>query len=234
MRPGYAYHLPALALFSASLVCAPCIHADDSKFSLSTGFDLTANKYETGPWKFRLDTPFGLTGETSPPSGVSSQSLSDLSNTQAAATYNLYEGSAYVPEIDFTGKVKINAYDTSKVFGVNQNDYSAQMDVYQSVDRFTAKGSVGSRVMSSPISGLVLSPLLYGSFGGIYQFSRQTSTGVDMNLAQDPLVNGMKHEISAYVNYKLDNNFGARGYVLRGLSSGNQNSTLGGLIYYGF
>jgi hypothetical protein len=77
--------------------------------------------------------------------------------------------------------------------------------------------------------------MLYGSFGGTYQFTGQTSTGIDMSLSQDPSSTGaMQHELTAYVNYKLDKNFKARGYVLRGSSSGNLNNAVGGQVYYGF
>ncbi len=112
--------------------------------------------------------------------------------------------------------------------------YSAQMDVYQNLDKFIAKGTLGSKVQGSP-TGIILSPVLYGSFGGIYQLTEQTSTGVDMSLSQDPAASGItQQEVSAYVNYRLDKNFKARGYVQRECSNGNQNNILGGQVYYGF
>jgi len=120
------------------------------------------------------------------------------------------------------------------VFGLSQNDYAAQMDVYQNLDKFTAKGSLGSKVLGSQ-TGITLNPLLYGSFGGIYQFTEKTSTGIDMSLSQgSPEAGVMQQEFSAFVNYKLDNNFKARGYVLRGISNGTPNNTVGGQVYYGF
>jgi len=215
--------------------------AGDERFSLSSGFGYNSNKYETSPWVFKLTVPAGISGTGSVVPGIgrgidgtAGSTQSGLGNTEAAASYNLYAGSASTPEINLTGKVKVNMADKSKVFGLSQNDYAAQMDVYQSLDKFTAKGSLGSKVLGSP-NGITLNPVLYGSFGGIYQFNEQTSTGVDMSLSQDPSSTGVKQqEISAYVSYKLDKNFKARGYMLRGFSNGNPNNALGGQVYYGF
>jgi hypothetical protein len=230
----------AVTLGAAAAFAVPAAWAGDERFSLSTGLDDNFNKYEAGPWIFKLTAPAGMSGAGNvvPEIGrirtdrTAGSKQSGLSDTEAAATYHIYAGSASTPEINLTGKVKVNM--TDKVFGLNQNDYAAQMDVYQSLDKFTAKGSLGSKVLGNP-TGIILNPVLYGSFGGSYQFTGQTSTGVDMSLSQDPSSTGtMQHELSAYVSYKLDKNFKARGYVLRGFSNGNPNSTLGGQVYYGF
>ncbi len=212
----------------------PCAWAGNDK---SIGFD--SNQYVTGPWVFKLTSPTGIAGTRSIPQigrirSENISKLSGLSDTEAAATYNLYAGSSSAPEIDLTGKVKVNMGNKSKIFGFTQNDYAAQMDVYQNMDKFTAKGSLGSKVLGSP-AGIILNPVFYGSFGGIYQFTEQTSSGVDMSLSQDPsYTGGVQPELSAYVSYKLDKNFKARGYVLRGISNGNLNNAVGGQVYYGF
>jgi hypothetical protein len=221
---------------------APAAWADDQRFSLSTGFDNGSNQYETGPWMFKLTAPTGLsaTGNGVPEIGhirtgsTVGSTQSGLGDTEAAATYNLYAASPSSPEVNLTGKVRVNLTDKSNIFGLSQNDYAAQMDVYQSLDRFTAKGSLGSMVLGSP-NGIILSPVLYGSFGGIYQLTEKTSTGVDMSLSQNPAASGiMQQELSAFVNYKLDKKFKAQGYVLRGISNGIPNNTVGGQVYYGF
>lgn len=213
---------------------APPTLAGDDK---SIGFD--SNQYVSGPWVFKLTSPTGIVGARGTPQigrirSENTSKPSALDDTEAAATYNLYGGNSSTPEIDLTGKVKVNRGDKSKIFGFTQNDYAAQMDVYQNMDKFTAKGSLGSKVLGSP-AGIILNPVFYGSFGGIYQFTEQTSSGVDMSLSQDPsYTGGVQPELSAYVSYKLDKNFKARGYVLRGISNGNLNNAVGGQVYYGF
>jgi hypothetical protein len=225
-----------------SALAATAAWAGDQRFSLSSAFDNGSDEYTSGPWAFKLTAPPGLEVPMRPATGIGEIKNPDvarnpqfgLSETEAAASYNIYAGSASSPEINLTGKVTLNLGDKSSVFGLKQNDYSAQMDVYQSLDKFTAKGTLGSKVQGSP-TGIILSPVLYGSFGGIYQFTEQTSTGVDMSLSQDVTTPGaMQQEVSAYVNYKLDKNLKARGYVQRGYSNGNPNNILGGQVYYGF
>lgn len=237
--------LTALATGTLSVATAfstQAAWADDQRFSLSTGFDNSSNQYETGPWVFKLTVPTGIAGTANVvpeiggirATGVPSNKQFGLADTEAAASYNIHAGSASSPGINLTGKVRVNMANKSSVFGLTQNDYAAQMDVYQSLDKFTAKGSLGSMVLGSP-TGIILSPVLYGSFGGMYQLTEQTSTGVDMSLSQDPAASGiMQQELSAYVNYKLDKKFKARGYVLRGISNGTPNNVVGGQVYYGF
>lgn len=218
---------------------APAAWAGDQRFSLSSGFDNSSDKYETGPWMFKLTAPVGLsvTKNADPEMErirTTGNTQFGLGDTEAAASYNLYVGSASSPEINLTGKVKVNGADKSSVFGLSRNDYAAQMDVYQNLDKFTAKGTLGSKMLGSQ-TGITLNPLLYGSFGGIYQFTEKTSTGIDMSLSQrSPETGVMQQEFSAFVNYKLDNDFKARGYVLRGISNGTPNNTVGGQVYYGF
>lgn len=241
MKNNILITLMASTLGAAALA-APLAWAGDQRFSLSSGIDNGSNQYETGPWVFKLTVPSGNVGTAGVVPGIGgirAPGASDgtgfgLADTEAAASYKIYSGSASSPEINLTGKVRVNMADKSRVFGLSQNDYAAQMDVYQSMDKFTAKGSLGSKVLGGP-TGITLSPLLYGSFGGTYKFSEQTSTGVDMNLSQEPASSGIaQQEFSAYVDYKLDKNFKARGFLLRGNSNGNSNSVLGGQVYYGF
>lgn len=221
---------------------APVARAADQRFSLSSEFDNSTDKYEAGPWMFRLTSPVGLYGPGYADSlnaqtgknGPAGNTLSGLGNSEAAVSYNLYEGSASSPEVNLTGTVKVNGTDNRSPFDLTRNDYAAQMDVYQNMDRFTARGSLGSRMVSGS-TGITISPLLYGSFGGIYQFSENASTGIDMSLSQGSPASGMTAQgLSAFVNYRLDSNLKARGYVFRGLSSDAPRNTVGGQVYYGF
>lgn len=239
MKNNILMVLLAVVLGVTTAFAAPVASVGDQRFSLSTGFDNSSDQYEASPWVFRLTVPAG-TGNVVPEIGsiradsFAGSPQSSLADTEAAASYNIYAGSASTPQVDLTGKVRVNKADKSSVFGLSQNDYAAQMDVYQSLDKFTAKGSLGSKFLGSP-TGIIPSPVIYGSFGGLYQLTEQTSTGIDMSLSQNPSTSGVKQqELSAYVNYKLDKNFKARGYLLRGLSNGNPNNTVGGQVYYGF
>ncbi len=219
---------------------APAAWAADQRFTLSSEFNNSTNQYEAGPWMFKLAQPVGLYSQNdanplnNAQTGMAGNTQFNLGNSAAAVSYNLYEGSASSPEVNLTGTVMVNGTDKGSSFGLTLNDYAAQMDVYQNMDRFTARGSLGSRMISGP-TGITISPLLYGSFGGIYQFSENTSTGIDMSLSQGSPASGMTAQgLSAFVNYRLDSNLKARGYVFRGISSGEPRNTVGGQVYYGF
>lgn len=234
--------LAGLLLVLTSAVAVPDAWAGDQRFSLSGEFDNNTDKYQIGPWMFKLTSPVSLSPaqNTGPVVTGSTKNLTSgnaqyhLINTEAAVSYNLYEGSASAPEVNLTGKFKIDNADINHQFGLNLNGYAAQVDVYQNLNKFTAMGSLGSRVISGP-TGIVVSPLLYGSFGGIYQFSQNTSSGIDMSLSQgSPATGLMEQGLSAFVNYKLDSNWKARGYVFRENSSGTPKNTVGGQVFYGF
>jgi hypothetical protein len=242
MNSKFLTALVAGILGIVATFAAPAAWADDPRFSLSSGFDNSADKYETGSWMFKLTAPAGLpvTGNADPDmvrlrtGSPAVKTRSRIGDAEAAASYNLYAGSASSPEINLTGKVKVYGADKYNAFGLSQNDYAAQMDVYQNLDKFTATGTLGSRMLGSQ-TGLTLNPLLYGSFGGAYHLTEKTSTGINMGLSQgSPATGVMQTEFSAFVNYKLDDNLKARGYVLRGISNGTPNNAVGGQVYYGF
>ena len=231
------------------VIASPFAWAGDQRFSLSSEFDSSSDNYQAGPWMLKLTAPAGY-GNSSHLNahpgtyGMNGSAKSGPYNTEAAVSYNLYAGSSSAPEINLTGKVSVNSSDKNSEFSLIQNGCAAQMDVYQNLDKFTAMGSLGSAVLASP-SGITISPLLYGSFGGLYQFTENTSTGIDMSLSQNssatnsPVMNypapGMMQQgLSAFVNYKLDSNFKARGYVSRGISNGATKNIVGGQVYYGF
>jgi hypothetical protein len=158
--------------------------------------------------------------------------LSDLGDTVASASYNIYSGKASTFGIDLTGKVKVKAADPG--LGIGQNDYAAQAAAYQKFNRFTAQGSLGFSVLGSSAT-INMNKVIYGSFGGSYQLNDKMHGGVDLNLTQSPSFTGDGHrELTAYVSRKIGKNFKAKGYVLKGFSNGSPDSSLGAQVQYGF
>lgn len=256
----YRNFLVAIAvatLGGATLLVAPPTYAETGKFSLASGFDYTTGKYGTasitrilsipvigkyvsGPWVFKLTTPFvSISGAPGVAPGmgrikmkVSANSQFGLGDTVAAASYNLFEEDEAPLGLDVTGKIKLAT--ASPGLGSGFNDYAAQMDVYQNLGNFTALGSLGSKFLGSP-AGATQTTVIYGSVGGAYQLTRQTSGGIDMSLAQSPAATAARQqELTAYVSYKIDKHFKAQGYVLKGFAVGSPDSGVGALIIYGF
>ena len=84
--------LPVLATAAA----VPDAWAGDQRFSLSSEFANSTDKYEIGSWMFKLTSPAGLspaqnTGSMTTDSTTSpGHSQYSLANTEAAVSYNLY------------------------------------------------------------------------------------------------------------------------------------------------
>ncbi|MDO8291364.1 MAG: hypothetical protein Q7T29_00650 [Gallionella sp.] len=258
MKNKILIFLVAANLGGATVFAAPGAWTDNNQFSLSTGFDYSSGKYgtarttdmlsipagdeyETSQWMFKVAVPYVQNSGTggivsgighSRTGGATGDTQSGLSDTVAAASYNIYSGRASRFGIDLTGKVKLNTVDAG--LGIGQNDYAAQADAYQSFNNFTALGSLGYKVLGSP-AGISMNKALYGSFGGSYQLDDKIYGGVDLSLSQSPSTTGEGHrELTAYVSRKINKNFKAKGYVLKGFSNGSPDSSLGAQIYYGF
>lgn len=242
----------------ATVFAAPGNWADDDQFSLSTGFDYSAGiygsanttdmlsipasgEYENGQWMLKVAVPYAqISGTAGIFSGIghiragvaSSDNQSGLGDTVAAASYNIYSGKASTFGIDLTGRIKLKTADVG--LGIGQNGYAAQADAYQSFNKFTALGSLGYKVLGNP-AGISMNKVIFGSFGGSYQLDDKLSGGVDLNLSQSPSTTGEGHrELTAYVSRKINKNFKAKGYVLKGFSNGSPDNSLGAQVYYGF
>jgi hypothetical protein len=252
--------LLATALGGSATLAASKSWADGGQFSLSSGpisssdkytttksADILSNpvigKYQTGPWVFKLTVPdpgISGTGGVVPEIGririanAANSSQSHFGDTVAAATYDIYSGSASTFGIGLTGKVKLGMADKLTGLGTGQNDYSAEANAYQNFDRFTALGSLGYKVLGNP-AGISADSVLYGSFGGTYQLNDQMSGGVDISLAQNPsATSAEQRQLTAYVSHMINKSMKARGYVLKGFTSGSPDTGLGAQVYYGF
>lgn len=258
MKSRILIFLVAANLGVATAFAAPGAWTENNQFSLTSGFDYSSGKYgaarptdmlsipsadeyDTGNWMFKVAVPYARisgTGGAVPgigrirAVGASGDTQSDLSGTVAAASYNIYSGNASTFGIDLTGKVKLNTANFA--LGRGQNDYAAQADAYHSFNEFTALGSLGYKVLASP-AGINMNKVLYGSFGGAYQLDDKIFGGVDLSLSQSPTLTGEgQRELKAYIGHKINKNFKAKGYVLKGFSNGSPDSSLGAQIYYGF
>lgn len=205
--------------------------------------------YLAGDWMFKLTVPFvRITGDGTVIPGMggavpgngggmsggggskgsASTTQSGLGDVIAAATYNIYSGIENGRSVDFTGKVKFATADAG--LGTGENDYAAQVDVYQGFDSFTAIGSLGYQVLGDP-PGSDFSNAAYGIFGGYYQFTDQTGAGAEMRLSQKLYATGAApRELTAYVSHKFNDSLKISGYVLKGFSDGSPDSGFGMLL----
>jgi len=247
------------ALFNVvPLACSGAWAADAGNVSVASGFDYSTGKYgssdttdilsipvvgiyNSGLWVFKLTVPYvrvtGVGGilpdgrrvkSTTATANTRSTTHSGLGDVIAAASYNLHSGSENGLRVDLTGKIKFGTADTT--LGTGKNDYAAQVDVNQSIDRFTAMGALGYEVLGSP-AGVDMNNVVYGVLGGYYQMTGQTGGGLEMKVAQKPSAIGAEQrELTAYAIHRSDENLNIRGYVLKGFSDGSPDSGFGVLL----
>ncbi|MHB1231787.1 MAG: hypothetical protein ACYCZQ_04275 [Burkholderiales bacterium] len=237
----------------------PAAHA--ANFSLTSGLDYSSGKYggtqsteilyvpltgkyEMDRWTFKLTVPYiritgpgGVTRDIGgfKTSGTTRTTASGLGDVVAAATYNVYDsGGANAWLIDLTGKVKFGTADETKGLGTGKNDYAAQADIYKIFDQFTAFGTLGYRLLGSP-AGIHLDNVAYGSLGGSYKFSQQTSGGLILDLRQKAFASGApQRELTAFVTHKLNQTWKAQSYIVKGFADGSPDWGAGAMLTRAF
>jgi hypothetical protein len=242
----------------ASLACAAspmAAHADEpGKFSLGAGVfrssgtyggtqptDITyvpvIGKYQGKDWTFKLVVPYlqitgpgnvlngvGLTGN---PGTTTRTTQSGLGDVIAAATRRIYSNGASGFMASLTGKIKFGTADPAKGLGTGKNDYAIQSNLFQAFGGLTAFGSAGYKVYGSP-AAYTLNNVFYGTLGGSYKFSPDTSGGLALYFRQKALVNGFpRREAMLFVNHTLDHDWKVEGYVLKGFTNASPNTGAG-------
>src|SRR5579859_5578863 len=177
-------------------------------------------KYETGLWTYKLTVPYiEVTGPGNVVPGIGranavqgkkgaavsgTSTESGLGDITGAVTYNLFAGGASEPAIDLTGKIKLGTADRDKGLGTGENDYSAQVDIYQAFGRITGFATLGYSILGSS-SAIPLDNVFYGTVGAAYKFDDSLSGGAMLDLRQAASsFSGPRRELTGFVNYKLD------------------------------
>lgn len=232
-----------------------------STFTLTTGLDYSSGdygddvdteitsvpvvaKYEADRWVLKLTVPYvtitgpgnvvpsiGQVGDTPRRRRTTESGLGDVT---ASATYNVFAGSASLPAIDITGKVKFATADEDKGLGTGENDYATQVDLYQGFGKFTALATIGYRVYGNP-SFVNLDNVFYGSLGGAYRLAPKTSVGVIYDYRPKITPNGSPiSEAVAFVTHTITDQWKAQAYVVSGFSDGSPDIGGGALISFVF
>lgn len=250
-----------IALGIALAAMAGAAHAAENQVTLTTGLDYSTGsyggtsdtdilyipvvgKYETGPWTLKLTVPYI---RITAPSGGTVVSVdangrmlrrsvgprttnSGMGDVVAGASYNILNDSASKTAVDITGKVKFGTADQAKGLGTGETDYALQADVYKTYGQTTALATLGYRVMGDP-AGIPLKDVWYGSVGGAYKFSPETSGGLVLDLRQPTTSTGEQmRELTAYVTQKLGGPYKLQGYVVTGLTDASPDWGMGAMI----
>lgn len=236
------------ALLSVSLLAlfaALPAFAASSKLSVESGVDYNTGdygktqstdilyvpvtvRYQTGAWSMKVTVPYlkitspgSVIGGVGPVPTITTPrtTQSGLGDVVLAANKNVYNDSASGFMLNLGGKVKLGTADSAKNLGSGKNDYAVQADVYQTTGRLTGFGTAGYRKYGSPAT-YTLNNVYYGLLGGSYKFDKATGGGAMFNYSQKVSASSSPHrEAIFFVSRKLENNWKAQGYVLKGFTS---------------
>lgn len=243
--------LTALAMLAISV---PSVAED--QFSLSTGFDYSSGKYDnkvstdilyipvTGKYEsdkltLKLTVPYvrisgpggviqgvGRLGKTT--ASTTKTTNSGLGDVTASAGYSIYSEGALA--LDLVGKIKFGTADANKGLGTGQNDYSARLDGYYTLDQTTLFATAGYKVYGSP-AGVNLSSAPFGTIGASQKLSDVSSAGVMLDVAKSPSTSGSdQREVTVYISHKIAPKLKLQANILKGFSNGSADFGGGAMI----
>jgi len=234
-------------------------------FSFLTGVDYTSGKYgateetrvlyvpftfkyEAQRYVLRLTVPYirvdapvggeiigiGADGQPIRAGGTGvRQRTSGLGDVVAAAGYAVWDTGAGTL-LDLVAKVKFGTADDAKGLGTGKNDYSLQLDGSTMLGRLALLMTAGYRIYGDP-EGIDFHNVYFGSIGGVYKFSAQTSAGLIYDTRQ-PILPGTEpqRELTAFVTNKIGKSYKVQSYVLVGFSDASPNWGVGLMLDYLF
>lgn len=205
-------------------------------------------KFESSPYLLRLTVPYvsidapvggsiiaiGPDGQPIRSATGQRETNSGMGDVVAALGYTLLDTGASGTMLDVTGKVKFGTADEAKGLGTGENDYSLQLDGYQTFGRLTWLVTAGYRVYGDP-PGTDFDNVPFGSFGGVFKFSSETSGGLIYDF-RDNIVSGTdpQRDLTAFVTRKTGKDTKLQTYVLAGLSDASSDWGLGMMFTFGF
>jgi hypothetical protein len=159
---------------------------------------------------------------------------SGMGDVVAALGHTMLDTGASGTILDLTGKVKFGTADEAKGLGTGENDYSVQLDGYQTFGNLTWLATAGYRIYGDP-PGTDFDNVFFGSFGGVFKVSSETSGGLIFDL-RDNIIPGTdpQRDLTAFVTRKTGKSNKIQGYVLTGLSDASADWGLGLMFTFGF
>lgn len=142
-----------------------------------------------------------------------------LGDIVASATY-AYLPTGPAPVVELTGKVKFPTADEDEGLGTGEFDFTLQLDLFKTWQRFTPFGTLGYRFLGDG-SGFDLDDVLFASVGTSIRVTSRLSAGLvyDWREASTGGVSDA-HELVPFASFKFGERYRLNGYGIAGLSSG--------------
>lgn len=199
-------------------------------------------QYEVDRWTYKLTVPYvRISGSTDVVSGVGRVDRpgkragggtdSGLGDPVFAATYaTLIDPDK--PKLDLTGKLKLGVADEN--LGTGASDLMFQADVYHTFGEWTPIGTLGYRFLGDP-DGSSLKNGFYVSAGASYRLDEPTRVGAVFDWRQRTVSGGDNAlELTGFVTRRLNEQWKAQVYLLKGFSDASPDYGMGGSLSYEF
>jgi len=199
-------------------------------------------KYETGLWTFRVSLPLvRVTGPgnvvrvgddvvTLPGGSTERHTETGLGDLTASAFYNVLDERTSEIGLDLGAKVKLGTADEDKGLGTGENDHSVQADVFKPIGAINAFGTLGYRFYGDP-PGVNLRSVFYGSLGGTYRVSNETSFGLAYDFRPSITDGGSPvSEATAFLSQRVSPDWKLQYYGVKGFSDGSPDFAVGVML----
>lgn len=226
------------------------MHYDTGKYGGTQSTDIlyvpVIGKYQDKEWTLKMTVPYlqisgpgnvvaingtSVTGATTANTRATRSGLGDVI---VSATRNVYDGGSSGFGVDLTGKVKFGTASSANGLGTGKNDYAFLAELYQDTGNLSTFGTLGYRVYGSP-AGYSLNKVFFGSLGGSYRFGPKTNGGIMLEGGQKITATGSSRlEAILFISHKIEKNWKARGYVLKGFTNSVPDWGAGATIGYLF
>lgn len=145
--------------------------------------------------------------------------------------------------LDVKTEIKFGTADVIKGLGTGKNDYSLEADLYKDFDKlgisdtlgYTILGSPGKVVVTGVHENIIFNNVFYESLGSTYEISDATKAGLTLYWEQpSEKRTPRQEEITADLNYKINNASKLDFYVLKGLANGSPDTGFGASLKSSF
>lgn len=171
----------------------------------------------------RFGRPPGMVG-----AAATTTTNSGVGDVVASAGYTVYSADALL--LDVVGKVKFGTADANKGLGTGENDYSAQVDGYYTLEKTTLFATAGYKIVGAP-TGIAVNNVPYGMLGASQKLSETSNVGVMLSVAKSAFAAGNNQgDVTVYASQKLSKGLKLQANLLKGVSNGSPDYGGGAMI----
>jgi hypothetical protein len=161
-------------------------------------------------------------------------SESGLGDIIAGATYNAFDGGDNGFVVDLSGRIKFGTASDTRGLGSGKNDYAVQANVDKNFNGPYASAGLGYKWLGEP-SGVSYKNVIFGSLGGGYKYSKDTTVGVSYDWATAAVGGADRpQEVSIYASHRINDQYKLGGWLYAGVSDASPDFGGGAKLSYYF